>query len=99
MLRELDNREKGGYESYEETLGFGDRSDPPHHAAALVYVATPANPNYLGPAPLEAIAAQVRGSCGPSGPNREYVLRLAEALRGIGAEDPHVFALERLLRA
>jgi cation transport regulator ChaC len=32
-------------------------------------------------------------SHGPSGPNREYVLRLAEALRGIGADDSHVFEL------
>ena len=99
MLRELDQREKGGYERHEEMLGFGDHTDPPHHAAALVYVATPANPNYLGPAPLVAIAEQVRGSYGPSGSNLEYVLRLAEALRGIGARDPHVFALEELLRA
>ena len=97
MLRELDHREKGGYERYEETLGFGDPTDSPHHATALVYVATPANPNYLGPAPLVAIAEQVRGSCGPSGSNLEYVLRLAEALRSIGAPDPHVFALEELL--
>jgi cation transport protein ChaC len=37
---------------------------------------------------------------GPSGPNVEYVLRLAEALRSIGAppeEDEHVFELAALL--
>ena len=97
VLRELDHREKGGYERYEEPLRFGDADHAP--ATALLYVATPANPNYLGPASLEAIAEQVRAACGPSGPNLEYVLRLAEALRRIGADDPHLFALERLLRS
>jgi len=67
-------------------------------AAGLVYVATAANPNWLGPAPLEAIAAQVASAQGPSGPNAEYVLRLAAALRELGAEDEHVFALERLVQ-
>jgi cation transport regulator ChaC len=61
-------------------------------------VATPSNPNYLGPAPLAAIAAQVRGAAGPSGSNLDYVLRLAEGLRRLGARDEHVFALEALLR-
>jgi len=65
---------------------------------ALLWVATEDNPHYLGPAPLAAIAAQVRRARGPSGPNDEYVLRLAAALRALGAEDPHVFDLEALVR-
>ncbi len=64
---------------------------------ALVYVAGRDNPNYLGPAPLPEIAVQVHRSAGPSGSNREYVLRLAEALRAIRAHDAHVFDLEALL--
>jgi cation transport protein ChaC len=93
VLAELDHREKGGYERLELELHFeGDRRE-----AGLVYVATAANPNYLGPAPLAEIAAQVRRSRGPSGSNREYVLRLAGALREGGAQDEHVFALARLL--
>jgi cation transport protein ChaC len=40
----------------------------------------------------------VRRSRGPSGPNLEYVLRLAESLRALGAQDEHVFALEAALR-
>ncbi|WP_438020783.1 gamma-glutamylcyclotransferase [Sorangium sp. So ce315] len=66
---------------------------------AIVYMATPDNPDYLGPAPLPVIAAQVLASHGPSGSNVEYVLRLADALAAMNADDDHVFELARLLRA
>jgi cation transport regulator ChaC len=65
----------------------------------VLYVATDANSNYLGPATLENMARQISESRGPSGPNVEYVVRLAEALREMGAEDDHVFALEARLHA
>ncbi len=60
-------------------------------------MAGPGNPNYLGPAPLSEIAAQVRRSVGPSGPNIEYALRLAEVLRAFELEDEHVFELAALI--
>lgn len=82
VLAQLDHREKGGYERVEAELHFGDGGSP-GRCIGLLYLATPSNPNYLGPAPLEAIAGQVRTSSGPSGHNREYVLRLASALREI----------------
>ncbi len=94
VLAALDWRERGGYERHEVSLHFGpDRVEP-----GLMYVATPANPNYVGSADLSEIAQHVRGAHGPSGTNLDYVLRLAEALRQMVAEDAHVFALERLLR-
>jgi cation transport regulator ChaC len=64
---------------------------------AVVYVAGPSNPHYLGPATLEAIAEVVRTAQGPSGPNRDYVRLLAEALAQAGEHDPHVAELVRLL--
>jgi cation transport regulator ChaC len=95
VLAGLDHRERGGYarrevEVHLPTLG---RRQP----GVLVYLATPENPNYLGEAPLPEIADQIRGSRGPSGHNVEYVLRLAEALREIGADDEHVYSLADLL--
>lgn len=96
VLAHLDYREKGGYRMDRILLHFADGSPP---AEGLVYHATPDNPNYLGPAAPDAIARQVIASRGPSGPNVDYVLRLAEALRAIGAEDLHVFEIERLVRA
>jgi len=94
VLRNLDHRERGGYERLRLPLTFTDG----RVADGLVYVATPANPNYLGPAPLDAIAAQVSRSHGPSGSNAEYVLRLADSLRELAFRDDHVFELERLVR-
>jgi glutathione-specific gamma-glutamylcyclotransferase len=93
VLAGLDVREQGGYErrNVEVVDTRGSTTD------ALVYLATPTNPDWLGEAPLEAIAQQVLRSVGPSGPNLEYVLRLAEALAAMGANDPHVETLARLL--
>ena len=95
VLATLDHREKGGYDRRGVTIHFRDREP----VTGLVYLATAENPNYLGPAPLDAIAAQVRLSVGPSGDNVEYVDSLARALREMGAEDEHVFALVDQLRA
>jgi len=96
VLGTLDHREKGGYLRAEVELHFEPEGSEPD-ARGLVYIATEGNPNYLGPAPLPEMAAQIRRSRGPSGPNPEYVLRLAESLRAIGDRDEHVFALAALL--
>ena len=86
VLAILDQRESGGFERHEVQVRLPSGAA----LAALVYVAGPGNPNYLGPAPPDAMAAQIHRSEGPSGPNSEYLLRLAQALREMGGEDPHV---------
>jgi len=96
ILNELDFREQDGYVRQELALYFdGVGEDSPR--AGLAYVALPGNPQYLGPAPLPAIAAQVRAARGPSGSNADYVARLAQTLRVLGADDPHVYDLAALL--
>ena len=95
VIENLEYREKGGYRREEIEIVLSDGAPP--RVAGEVYMATPDNPNYLGPAPLDAIAAQVRNSEGPSGHNIEYVTRLAESLRTMEADDEHVFAVERLV--
>ncbi|MGF1508627.1 MAG: gamma-glutamylcyclotransferase [Myxococcota bacterium] len=92
VLDSLDHREKGGYTRYIVDIDIEPGSGRTERG--LVYVAHPKNRNYAGPESIEQIAEVVRSAHGPSGPNDEYVLRLAEALRAMGAEDPHVFALE-----
>jgi glutathione-specific gamma-glutamylcyclotransferase len=95
VLSTLDMRERGGYDRLLLPI---DRPDGSRLAdEALVYVATPTNPNWLGEAPLETIAAEVRLRHGPSGANDDYVIRLAAALREMGAEDTHVIELARLV--
>lgn len=83
VLAQLDEREQGGYERVDADLHFEPRAEVAAPRRALLYLATSENVNYLGPASLEQIAGQVRGSEGPSGHNVEYVLRLAEALRAL----------------
>lgn len=97
VLANLDHRERGGFERHRVAVHLPGHALAQIHA--LVYVATPANENYLGPAPIETIADQVRRCVGPSGPNVEYVLRLAEALRAMDAHDDHVFDLAARLTA
>ncbi|AKT41443.1 gamma-glutamylcyclotransferase [Chondromyces crocatus] len=96
VLDILDFREQGGYVRHDLPLYLsGDEQRP---RSATVYVAAADNPSYLGPASLPDIAHQIRASRGPSGPNIDYVLRLAEALSAMQAEDEHVHELAGLLR-
>lgn len=97
VLAALDHREKGGYARHRISLEFQrPRSGRTH---GLVYVATEDNDHFLGPASADDIARQVLQSRGPSGPNDEYVLNLAQALKEMGAHDPHVFEVESALWA
>jgi cation transport protein ChaC len=108
VLARLDHREKGGYDRVEVELHLAADSEEcnshgssSERAVGLMYIATESNPNYLGPAPLEIIAQQVMDARGPSGPNPEYVSRLAQALTEIcptlDAESEETIALARLL--
>lgn len=101
VIAHLDHRERGGYERVEADLYFGDDGEPTR-CAGLLYLATPDNPNYLGPASLEEIAVQVLRSAGPSGDNVEYVLRLADALSDmrpdLRAESEEALALAHVIR-
>ena len=96
ILGRLDHREKAGYQREELPLCGVEGQVFAH---GLTWVATPSNPNYLGLASLEAMASQIDAAHGPSGSNREYVLKLAAALREIGVEDDQTFELERILLA
>jgi cation transport regulator ChaC len=91
----LDHREKNGYLRLATEMRFEDGGT----AEGIVYIATSDNAAFLGPASEEAIARQIAGAQGPSGPNSEYLLELAHALRELGKEDAHVEAIERHLRA
>lgn len=95
VLEALDHREKQGYDRRVVSLKFEDGAGP----QALMYVATPDNPSFAGDTPLPELASIIAARRGPSGSNVEYLLQLADALRAMGVDDPHVFALEALCRA
>ncbi|PTB84442.1 gamma-glutamylcyclotransferase, partial [Pseudidiomarina aestuarii] len=92
----LDHREKNGYLRFFTEFEWLDDGQS---VEGLVYVAGPDNEAYLGAATEAEIAAHIARSEGPSGPNSEYLLKLAEALRELEAHDAHVFAIESELRA
>lgn len=96
VFEHLDHREKNGYQRFSATITLVDqRTSVP----GVVYVADPENHAFLGPAPLNELAAHIHASQGPSGSNRDYVLQLAEALEALGDDDPHVHSLAELLKA
>ena len=93
ILKQLDVREKGGYQRIEVDLYFHDGSI----ADGVTYLAGPNNPDYLGEAPITEIAMQVASAQGPSGLNSDYVRLLADALRSLDADEPHLFEIEKRL--
>ena len=95
VFEHLDHREKNGYERCAVRLTL-DKTE--HAVDGLTYVAAVDNHAYLGPVPLPELAAHISRSSGPSGSNTDYLLQLAQALRHLGAHDPHIYALEALLQ-
>ncbi|WP_309045519.1 gamma-glutamylcyclotransferase [Marinobacter sediminicola] len=94
VFEHLDVREKNGYLRFTTTLTFDNGS----HGEGLVYIATEDNEAFLGEAPDADIARQIASAVGPSGPNSEYLLRLAESLRALGDECTHTFSIEACLK-
>lgn len=91
----LDQREKDGYRRCEVAITLADN----HQVSGLIYFAGADNPAFLGSATPVAIAEQIASASGASGDNRDYALDLARALRRLGSDDSHVFAVERALCA
>lgn len=95
VFEHLDHRERNGYARHRVDVRLADAG---RTVDGVLYVAAEDNPAFLGADSPAAMARHIHGAFGPSGSNRDYLLRLADALREIGAEDPHVFDLERRVR-
>lgn len=94
----LDHREKNGYLRFFTPLHWLDETTQgSDQKQGVVYIASADNAAYLGPASEAEIVQQIAQSCGPSGANSDYLLKLAQALRQLKAEDEHVFTLEQAL--
>ena len=100
----LDEREQGGFRRHQvdfyPRVARSDGIDTHAHPIpnTAVYVARDDNPHYLGPASVPEMARHIFHAKGPSGSNRDYLLRLAESLRGLGVTDAHVTELEHSVR-
>ena len=100
----LDIREKGGFSQFRVPCYRWDPRRPFDKTIgtltdnALCYIANEDNEEYLGPASEEDIAKQVAVCEGPSGPNRDYVIKVAEALRLLEMADDHVHGIESHLK-
>lgn len=90
VFRQLDEREKNGYLRVATEMTFADGGS----ASGVTYLATADNEAYLGAASELEIARHICRCTGPSGSNSDYLLELAVALRELGLQDEHVFAIE-----
>lgn len=93
VFAHLDHREKNGYLRLVTPILFGSGQS----AEGLIYIASKENEAFAGPASELEIARQIAHAAGPSGRNSEYLLKLAQALRELGAQDRHVFEIEHHL--
>jgi cation transport protein ChaC len=100
----LDLRERAGYAQYSvpsfRFVSGGQFDDAVKLTdSAVCYIATEDNEEFLGPRTEKELAAEIVVRRGPSGSNAEYLIKVAEALRLLGAEDPHIFAIERHVKS
>ncbi|KAF5320298.1 hypothetical protein D9611_011376 [Ephemerocybe angulata] len=67
---------------------------------AYCYVGRDDNPSFIGSEPLEELSRTIWSSVGPSGPNKEYLYKLADSVRELSPDsfDSHLFALEELVK-
>ncbi len=96
ILEALDHRERAGYQRIACVLHTREHGVIDE---GIVYVADGDNPGFIGAHSDEQLAEVIHVAHGPSGSNREYLLRLEQALEDMGSEDEHVTALATLLRA
>jgi len=97
----LDHREKNGYSAQFVNV-FALRNDERVQVrhGCLLYVGLPENEAFVGPEPMDRLAERIISCRGPSGPNYEYVLKLAEAVRGLpDSRDTYLFELEEKVLA
>ncbi|PPQ98285.1 hypothetical protein CVT26_013509 [Gymnopilus dilepis] len=64
------------------------------------YVGRNDNPSFVGSEPLDVLGYRIWQSVGPSGRNKDYLYKLAEAVRQLSPNsyDSHLYALEAIVR-
>lgn len=102
VVKQLDHREKNGYEKVTVTFYPNDRVNSTERSPfeLVIYLGKRNNQWFAGEADINSIAQQIVSSVGSSGSNKEYLYNLAAAMRTIapGEDDPHLFALEAAVK-
>jgi len=93
----LDIREINGYTIHYTPFYPNDESPT---IQTLVYIGTPENDQFVGPQPPQKLAEHIYRSIGPSGPNKDYLLSLEEALDSLSpaSGDSHIKDLATRVR-
>ncbi|KAF8168558.1 ChaC-like protein [Crassisporium funariophilum] len=92
----LDYREKDGYTKEILNIHGIDSEGRERVIISDCYVGRNDNPSFIGSEPIEALAHCIWISVGPSGPNKDYLFKLAESVRELSPDsyDSHLYALE-----
>jgi len=97
----LDYREKDGYTM--ETLDVHGIDAEGVECViirnAFCYIGRSDNSSFIGSEPLDKLAHRIWQSVGPSGPNKDYLFKLAESVRKLSphSHDSHLLALEGMV--
>ena len=93
----LRERELDRYPVYRESAAAVELDDG-RTVSATTYLPRAGHPDFLPDLGLAQQLAVVRRARGVSGGNADYVRSAARALRGLGIEEPEIFALEAALK-
>lgn len=99
VLNYLDYREQNGYTRYQVKF-YPNNLENTKIVDITLYVADNDNESYAGETSTSEIVEQIFNAKGKSGPNPEYVYKLADAMRNLypSENDEHLFELEKLLK-
>ncbi|GAA5974864.1 hypothetical protein JCM11641_008402 [Rhodosporidiobolus odoratus] len=98
----LDHREKDGYSlKTVDVYGVNDKNEKVVvEKDVRVYVAETDNPSFAGGEKMADLGSRIAKASGPSGPNKDYVYNLCEAVQKLDphVEDAYLNELERQVR-
>ena len=96
---QLDHREKGGYTQHPATF-FPLHEADMEPVTVTLYLGDTDHRQYAGPDEVAVMARTILTSVGPSGPNKEYLYKLCEAMRDLvpHVTDTHLLELEEAVK-
>jgi len=99
----LEYREKNGYTSHDVQVFGVSPSDGKEIIvvpSATIWIGRLDNPAFVGYEPIHKLSKTIYESHGPSGPNKDYLYKLAESVRRLypNVRDEYLFELEDSVR-